>query len=64
MAYFLGEEWDLLLGPNVAQRLKVELIFTRLSQLGAVNLDEPSLKMLTAMLLVLHFWHRSDGSPL
>ena len=55
MAYFLGEEWDLLLGPNVAQSLKVELIFTRLSQLGAVNLDEPSLKMLAAILLALNF---------
>ena len=55
LSYLTHDQWQLLHGPRVPIALKMEVIFNRLTLLGARNLTEPCKKYLAAVCLYLTF---------
>ena len=55
LAYFTHDDWQILLGANVGASVKMNLIYCRLTSLGAQNLSEPCKKYMAAVGMHLMF---------
>ena len=63
LSYFTIDEWALLTSPAINCKLKMEVIFARLSALGARNLSEPCKKYLGAVALLISYGVNALAAP-